>query len=80
MRLNAIMINRLYHISDDDDTSKLVKEMKNAAKKNETFFCDCRGKKGDKDKDKAADWNCPQCNTLNPKAEKKCKNTKCNCS
>jgi hypothetical protein len=31
MRLNAIMINRLYHVSDDPTTKKLIEAMKEKA-------------------------------------------------
>ena len=46
MRLNAIMINRLYHISDDKDTRDLVKEMKEASEKRTFSSSCCVSKKG----------------------------------
>jgi hypothetical protein len=58
MRLNAIMINRLYHISDDVETTNLIRKMRKAAKRK--FFCD----KEDTE-DKPVDWTC-KCNLKNP--------------
>ena len=46
MRLNAIMINRLYHIADDKETADLVWNMKQAA--NEKGCCPKREKVGTK--------------------------------